>query len=106
MKTQVQESSIQNWHGGMYAKASTQAQVVLGLMKPGVEYTGREMVEMLQGMNYRWAVPGTVSRIFESLRTMPCSLVKRYDMKRKCTVTGVRVDVHVVELPEQKALFQ
>lgn len=106
MKTAVQESSIANWYGGMYRTASTQAQTVLGLMKPGVEYTGREMVELLKANGHAWAVPGTVSRIFQHLRDMPGSVVKRKDMHRKCRVSGVTVDVHMIALPQQGSLFQ
>lgn len=106
MKTAVRESSINNWYGGMYRTASNQAQTVLGLMKPETDYTGREMVELLQARGYTWAVPGTVSRIFQTLRDMPGSVVKRKDMARKCRVSGVTVDVHFIQLPVQASLFQ
>jgi hypothetical protein len=88
----------------MQVRASKQADIVLQLMKVGVDYSGRELCQLVEAKGYQWAVPGTMSRILRELRDRPDPQVVRRELARKCRHTGILVDVHV-KLPQQVPLW-
>lgn len=97
MKINAQQSSIDCFHGRVQNEKGGQHALILSVMAPGQDYSGRELSK-LTGLT-----PNIISaRLFELRDELK---VERRTARRLCTVSGVSVFVH--KLPaRQQELFQ
>lgn len=97
MKTNVQISSIEHFHGAVQGSKEGQHRLILSVMDPDKDYTGQELSHMT-GLP-----PNTISaRLFELREEM--KLVKRSQKRSLCPHSKVRVFTHR-KLPQQKDMF-